>query len=32
MQGKLEQLCAEFPKDLMMCCWAEDKNTIVAMI
>ena len=27
---ELEQLCAEFPKDLMMCCWAEDKNTIVA--
>ena len=27
---ELEQLCAEFPKDLMMCCWSEDKNTIVA--
>ena len=29
-EKELEQLCADFPKDLMMCCWSEDKNTIVA--
>ena len=29
-EREVRQLCADFPRDLMMCCWSEDKNTIVA--